>query len=221
MQRIPEPELMEAADQAEAYARADFSAPHQRLVDLFREKFPGHDLAGYALDLGCGPGDVALRFARAFPHCILHGVDGSPAMLAAAEICHARHPGLRDRVVLLPGLLPDAALPRTQYDAILCNSLLHHLPDPAVLWQSVNRWAAPGSPIFIADLRRPDSPAEARRLTELYAAGEPSVLQHDFYHSLLSAFTPEEIRAQLAAAGLTHLQVESPSDRHVLIWGHR
>jgi SAM-dependent methyltransferase len=220
MQRIPEPELMEAQEQAEAYARADFASPHQRFVDLFGEKFPAFR-AGLVLDLGCGPGDVALRFARAYPECRLHGVDGSPAMLEAAALCYARHPGLRERVQLHHGLLPDAALPAACYDAVISNSLLHHLHDPGVLWQSVARWAAPGAPVFVVDLRRPASEAEARRLTACYAAGEPAVLQHDFYHSLLAAFEPEEIRAQLLRAGLGHLEIEIPSDRHVLIWGYR
>ena len=212
---------MESPAQAEAYARADFSTPHQRFVELFGDKFPGLALAGAVLDLGCGPGDVALRFARAYPHCTVHGVDGSPAMLAAASVCHQRHPGLQDRVHLFEGLLPQATLPLDRYHAVICNSLLHHLPDPAVLWASVVRWAAPGAPVFVVDLRRPPSAEEARRLTDCYAAGEPAVLQHDFYHSLLSAFEPGEIRAQLEAGGLGHLHVETPSDRHVVIWGNR
>lgn len=220
MHRILEPELMSDPDQAVVYARADFAAPHQRFVELFAEKFPGRFVRGFVLDLGCGPGDVALRFARAYPACRVHGVDGSPAMLAATDICHARHPGLRHRVQLLEGLLPDAPLPRHRYDAVISNSLLHHLPDPMVLWKSVRQWAAPGAPVFVVDLRRPADPAEARRLADLYAAGEPAVLQHDFYHSLFAAFAPEEIRQQLRDARLGHLHVEVPSDRHVLIWGN-
>lgn len=221
MQRIPEPELMTDPAQAAAYARADFAAPHQHFVNLFAEKFPGQARRGFVLDLGCGPGDVALRFAKAHPACQVHGVDGAPAMLEAAYLCHARHPGLRDRVHLMFGLLPDAVLPRPAYNTVISNSLLHHLPDPLVLWRSITRWAAPGAPVFVMDLRRPADLAEARRLAAHYAAGEPAVLQHDFYHSLLAAFTPEEIRDQLRQARLDHLRVEVPSDRHVLIWGNR
>lgn len=221
MQRIPEPELMTDPAQAAAYARADFAAPHQRFVDLFAEKFPGLAVRGFVLDLGCGPGDVALRFAKAHPACQVHGVDGAPAMLEAAHLCHACHPGLRDRVHLMFGRLPDVVLPRPAYDAVISNSLLHHLPDPRVLWRSITRWAAPGAPVFVVDLRRPADLPEARRLADRYAAGEPAVLQHDFYHSLLAAFTPEEIQNQLKLARLDHLRVEVPSDRHVLIWGHR
>ena len=219
MQRQVEPELMETEAQARAYAKADFEAPHSRLVDLFRERFPGAPSTARVLDLGCGPGDVALRFAAAYPGWRIDGVDGSAAMLAAADICHRRHPGLRDRVRLLHGMLPDCPLPEAQYDVVICNSLLHHLHDPDVLWRSVRTWAAPGAPVFIADLRRPPTSAEARRLTDLYTQGEAEVLRRDFYHSLHAAFEPDEIRAQLEAAGLDHFSIDQPSDRHILIWG--
>jgi ubiquinone/menaquinone biosynthesis C-methylase UbiE len=33
------------------------------------------------LDLGCGPADVTIRFAKANPGYKFHGVDGSAAML--------------------------------------------------------------------------------------------------------------------------------------------
>ena len=221
MQRIMEPELMESAAQAEAYARADFEAPHRRFVELFREKFPALAVEGFVLDLGCGPGDISLRFAAAHPRCTVHGIDASPAMLAAAPICHERHPGLRNRVQLFEGYLPDAALPRTAYEVVICNRLLHHLPDPLVLWRSIARYAAPGAPVFVVDLQRPPSVEEAQRLGDLYTQGEPDVLRHDFYHSLLAAFEPGEIRSQLDACGLGHLEMDLPSDRHICIWGIR
>ena len=39
MQRIPEVELMDDPEQTLAYARADFSEPHNHFVALFREHF--------------------------------------------------------------------------------------------------------------------------------------------------------------------------------------
>ncbi|HMP75107.1 MAG TPA: class I SAM-dependent methyltransferase [Kiritimatiellia bacterium] len=220
MKRTVEPELMEEAGQAAAYALADFAAPHSRLVDLFRERFPDAPTNARVLDLGCGPGDVALRFAAAYPGWRIDGVDGSEAMLAAADICHHRHPGLRDRVRLLHGMLPDCALPEARYDIVISNSLLHHLHDPNVLWRSVRKWAAPGAPVFIADLRRPATAEEARRLTEFHTAGEAAELRRDFHHSLHAAFEPDEIRQQLRDTGLAHFSIDLPSDRHVLVWGH-
>jgi hypothetical protein len=69
------------------------------------------------------------------------------------------------------------------------------------------------------DLMRPATLDELERLATLYAAEAPPVLQRDFRHSLAAAYRPDELRSQLAEAGLPSLRVEAVSDRHLLIWG--
>ena len=80
MDRVPEPELMLDRDQARAYASADFEEPHSHFITLLQQKLPDLPTDGRALDLGCGSGDIALRFARAFPAWSVEAVDGSPAI---------------------------------------------------------------------------------------------------------------------------------------------
>ena len=220
MKRIPEPELMDTQEQAEAYAGADFSAPHDRFVALFKASFPGYQPRGEVLDLGCGPGDICIRLARAFPACRILGVDGSPAMLQASRALLRRAPDVRTRIHLVHGLLPDHAFPRT-YTVITSNSLLHHLHDPMVLWHTIRNQARRGARIFVVDLKRARDPAHARRLAGRYAGDAPPALKRDFYNSLFAAFTPDEIRGQLRRAGLGELRVEVVSDRHVMIQGIR
>jgi ubiquinone/menaquinone biosynthesis C-methylase UbiE len=217
MKRIPEPELMETPEQAAAYAAADFAAPHERVVALFRRLFPDAR-PRKALDLGCGPGDIACRFARTFRSCRVLGVDGAPAMLACGQRALRREPALARRVTLVRGLLQDWR-PTRRFPVILCNSLLHHLYDPQVLWSCIRRCAAPGARVFVVDLRRPPTRRAARALRDRYAAGEPAILRRDFLHSLHAAFTPAEIRAQLREAGLDGLRVRALGDRHVMAWG--
>ena len=218
MHRVPEPELMDDADQARAYAAADFEQPHNEFITQFRRRFADRSVQGCVLDLGCGPCDITRRFALTYPDCTLHAVDGAAHMLTlGADML--RHNGLATRITLVKARLPDAALPRTGYDAVISNSLLHHLADPQVLWHSITRYARPGAPVFIMDLSRPDSTAAARALMEQYAAGEPEVLRQDFYNSLCAAYRPDEIAAQLQAAGLGHLTIETISDRHCIVHG--
>lgn len=218
MERIPEPELMDEDEQARAYAWADFAEPHDRFVELFRESFPDEAITGRVLDLGCGPADVTLRFARAFPACTIDGVDGAERMLHYGHDAVARA-GLEARVRLIHGYLPGAALPGAQYDALISNSLLHHLHDPMVLWDAVKAYARPGAPVFIMDLMRPESRERAQALVDQYAANEPEVLRHDFFHSLLAAYRTDELAGQLARAGLSRLTVRAASDRHLTISG--
>jgi len=218
--RTPEPELMAGAEQARAYAEADFTEPHDRFVALFGESFPELGMNGRVADLGCGTADVTLRFARAYPDCRIDGVDGSAAMLLHGHAAVAAA-GLGERVTLLHGRLPEAVLPAATYPVVISNSLLHHLHRPGVLWATVDRLADTDAAVFIMDLLRPDSAAVVDRLVATYAADEPEVLQRDFRASLHAAFTVAEVRAQLRDAALEWLDVCVVSDRHLVISGVR
>jgi SAM-dependent methyltransferase len=218
LQRTPEPDLMNGAEQALAYARSDFSEPHNAFVAHFQRLFP--DFAGgHVLDLGCGPADIGIRLCEALPAVALTGVDGAAAMLELGREAIERH-GLAQRLVLEQRYLPDATLPQAAYDAAISNSLLHHLNDPGVLWQTLRHGAKAGAPVLVMDLMRPATLAQAEHLKQCYAADAPPVLQRDFYHSLLAAYRPDEIRDQLAAAGLSRWRVEAVSDRHFIVWGN-
>ena len=218
MERIPEPELMDDPEQAKAYASADFSDPHNAFVAHFRRLFRDF-VAGRVLDLGCGPADVGIRFCKAYPDALLTGVDASSAMLQRGYAA-VREAGLAERLQLVQSYLPDESLAAFQFDAVISNSLLHHLDDPAVLWETVRQTASPGAPVLIMDLMRPASLVEVGQLAERYAADAPPVLRRDFHNSLLAAYRPEEVRAQLHNANLFGFRVEPVSDRHLLIWGN-
>ena len=218
MKRIPEPELMDELEQARAYASADFSEPNERFVGYFESEFPSFE-AGSVLDLGCGPGDIVLRLAQRHRALTVHGLDGSRAMLAFAA---ARLFGMHDlqgRVQFIEGVLPGAQLPLPRYDAVVSNSLLHHLHDPLVLWHSVRELGGPGAAVLVMDLFRPGSEGAAREIVEAYAREEPEVLKRDYFNSLCAAFEPGEVREQLHAAGLGQLEVRTVSDRHLLVAG--
>ena len=217
--RIPEAELMDTAEQADAYAAADFGAPHDALVALFGETFPELG-GGRVLDLGCGPADVTVRLAQAHPRFAVDGVDGAAAMISRGR-ARVAAAGLGDRIRLFEQRLPVPAVEWAQrgpYDAVVSSSLLHHLADPAVLWDTVRAAVGPGGAVFVWDLRRPVSTEAARALVDEYAAGEPEVLRVDFYNSLCAAYTAAEIRAQLESAGLV-LEVVEFGDRHVAVRG--
>jgi trans-aconitate methyltransferase len=220
MNRIPEPELMNEAEQARAYAQADFAEPHDRCIELLKTSLPDLPQTGTALDLGCGPGDITLRLARAFARWGIDGLDGSPAMLHYGYKA-VQQAGLAAQVTLYESYLPSPHAPRDRrYDLIFSNSLLHHLKDPMVLWQSVHQWTKLNGAIFIMDLMRPSSTATAAQLVNQYAANEPEILRQDFYNSLLAAYRIDEVQKQLQQAHLEYLEVKPVSDRHFILWGH-
>ncbi len=209
---------MDAPAQARAYADTDFSASNRLFVDLFRQLWPT-GFAGRTLDLGCGPGDIPLRLARAFPVATIDAVDGAEAMLAIAREATAGEPQVGKRIRWLRAYLPSPALEASAYDAVLSNSLLHHMADPLDLWRAVRDCARPGAAVLVMDLARPGSEAEVERLLALHAAGAPDLLVRDFRTSLHAAYRIDEVREQLAAAGLAGLDVAMVSDRHLAVSG--
>jgi ubiquinone/menaquinone biosynthesis C-methylase UbiE len=219
MQRIPEPELMDDPEQALAYSKADFSAAHGARVQIFRSLYPRIELQGPALDLGCGSGDVLLRFARAFPAAQFYGLDGSQPMLDLAREALETELPLRSRVHLLYGIIPEGPIPKQPWQLIMSHSLLHQLHRPQVLWRTIRECGPPGCAVFVADLRRPPSELEARRVVSVTSKDEPQILQRDFYNSLCAAFEPDEVRAQLAEGGLPHLEVRLHDPFHLTVHG--
>lgn len=208
---------MDDPAQARAYAQADFNEANSLFLDLFEHYFPAHE-PEQALDLGCGPGEITLRFAGRYLRCHLTGIDGAEAMLAFARQHLERRPDLKHRVDFQKIRIPADGLCR-RYDTILSNSLLHHLPDPLLLWREIRRLGLPGAAVLVMDLERPASQREAKAMVDRYAAEEPEILRRDFFNSLCAAFSQTEIRAQLLEAGLKDFQVEKVSDRHLAIYG--
>jgi 2-polyprenyl-3-methyl-5-hydroxy-6-metoxy-1,4-benzoquinol methylase len=216
MERILEPELMDDPEQALVYARADFEQENQGFVDRFREYFPEFT-EGHILDLGCGPGDIPVRFARALPSCRITAVDASEPMIRLAEET-VREAGLSSRITFRCERFQDLA-GVSIVDAAISNSLLHHVPNPLQLWHKLRLAVKPGSPVLVMDLLRPESPEEAQAIVDRYAFGAPDILRRDFYNSLLAAFTEDEIGSQLARMNLTRLLIDVVDDRHWVVSG--
>lgn len=219
MQRIPEPEeLMDEAEQAQAYADADFSAANKLFVELL-EQLPSGMLHGRLLDLGCGPADIPLLLAARHPELSIDAVDGAQAMLKLAKQRLVENTEAGRRVRLLCEYLPSPRLAHQHYQLVVSNSLLHHLVDPGVLWDTVKNCAQPGAQILIMDLARPTSELALDALVETYAIDAPDVLRRDFRNSLMAAYTVGEIHDQLHTADLDYLDVSMVSDRHLAISG--
>jgi 2-polyprenyl-3-methyl-5-hydroxy-6-metoxy-1,4-benzoquinol methylase len=216
MDRVLEPELMEDEQQVLAYAKADFEEENQGFVDRFREYFPDFS-DGHVFDLGCGPGDIPIRIAKTLPACRVTGIDASAPMIRLAEQAVAQA-GLSGRVTFRCERFQDIA-GANRADAVLSNSLLHHVPNPLQFWNRLRQLVKPGSPVLVMDLLRPDSPEEAQAIVDRYAAREPQILRRDFYNSLLAAFTEDEVTTQLARMNLTRLLIDVPDDRHWVVGG--
>ena len=144
-------------------------------------------------------------------------------MLAVArERLAGAPPELAGRLRFEQALLPLAAAGELEahFSAVVCNSLLHHLHDPAALWQAVAKLGAPGAFVYVQDLRRPFSAEAVEALVASEMASAPEVLRRDYSASLHAAFSPEEVQQQLEQAGLAaQLQVAPLQERYMEVWG--
>jgi SAM-dependent methyltransferase len=219
MDRVTEPELMVDDDQAVAYSEANFAESHQAAVTRFGEAFPSFS-RGRILDLACGPADITVRFARAYPEARVVGLEGSPPMLALGRQRVAAA-GLDDRVGFAHMALPDPDLAQLgTFDAVVSTNSLHHFHDPSVLWDAMRATARSGACLFVQDLCRPESPERAQAIVDEHPGDLPDVLRRDYYNSLCAAFTPAEVALQLEAAALPGFTVAAVTDRHLVAHGH-
>jgi ubiquinone/menaquinone biosynthesis C-methylase UbiE len=225
--RVPEPELMDSETEADDYDRMDFSEVNDRFVQDARAALGP---ARAVLDLGTGTGRIPLLYVEASDPGRIVAVDAAPAMLARAEANRAAHGGPRAARIVF--LLADAArLPFVDgaFDAVMSNSLVHHLPDPTPTFAAIARALTRGGRAFVRDLARPDSEAVLDAQTDRYApipvelAGDDRARherQRDLFRaSLHAAFTTHEVHAMAERAGLRGACVAMTTDRHwTLTW---
>ncbi len=107
------------------------------------------------LDVGCGTGDLTMvARARAGVAGTAHGIDASPAMIAAARRKAARAGCEIDyRVAAVEALpFPDAAV-----DVVVSSLMMHHLPDGLKhqALTEMRRVLKPGGRLLVVDLKRP------------------------------------------------------------------
>ena len=221
MKRIREAELMDVQINAHAYSSADFSEPNSKFIALFAEKFPAFD-GQQIIDLGCGPADITVRFAQHYPQTRVAGVDGADAMLDIARKVISGHTTFANRIDVRRWHIGREVNPfgSEVFDAVVSNSLLHHMDNPLDLWKTIRVCAAPGAAVLVMDLIRPHSRIEAETIVEKYSGEEAEVLKVDFLNSLLAAYRPAEIIDQLLSVNMDSLHIEVVSDRHLIVFGY-
>ena len=157
----------------------------------------GQRHAARILELGCGPGELAHELA-VLTEAQVTGVDLSERFIAQARQDY-RRPNLDFIVADLTREIPAPGQDR--YHAITGNGILHHLYHHLdTVLPALHRWLRPGGRLVFwePNLWNPYiwtifSLAPFRRLAKL----EPGEM----------AFTPHFIRARLASAGFTNIEV--------------
>lgn len=216
MQRQLEPEYMDTPQEAAAYDLMDHTQVNRQFVDDLLVAVGSSDATLSVLDLGAGTALIPIELCRRDQSVRVVAVDAAEHMLdVARKNVHAA--GLAERIELR---LADAKLPEhcqaagERYAVVMSNSLVHHLPDPAVFFDRAIELAEPGGLLFVRDLFRPTDEKQWRRLVETYAGTESDHARQMFADSLRAALTVREVRELVAQRGFGGETVQATSDRH-------
>lgn len=87
------------------------------------------------LDVGCGPGTVAVAARRAGFSAV--GLDADPSML---DLAHRKN----SATTLVCGALPDLPFADGQVDAVAANFVVNHTPEPRASVRELARVTRPG-----------------------------------------------------------------------------
>ena len=121
------------------------------------------------LEIGSGPGELALEIADRLAGAEVVGIDLADAMVARASDA-ARAAGLGDRVRFQVGDAAALPLPDGSFDTVVSTLSLHHWSDPAAVFNEIGRVLRPGGVALIYDLR---AFAYTRHELEVFLAGVP------------------------------------------------
>ncbi|MCS7079842.1 MAG: class I SAM-dependent methyltransferase [Chloracidobacterium sp.] len=210
MERILEPEVMDTAEEAADYDAMDFT----EVNTAFAEAFVALGFrSGRVLDVGTGTARIPILIAERLPDVTIVAVDLSAEMLKLAAR-HVAAAGLATRIELHLADAKRLPFPEACFDAVVSNSIVHHIPDPVVVLQEMGRVAKPGAALLVRDLLRPETPEAADALVNRYAANDSPRQRKLFRDSLGAALTLEEVVAAAQKAGLADVTIAQTSDRH-------
>lgn len=209
--RILEPEVMDTPDEARDYDAMDHSEVNRLFVADFLHYFREEE--GVVLDLGTGTAQIPIQLCRRHPAVEIHAVDLAEHMLRLAQD-NVRQAGFPDRIQLQRIDAKALPFPDRCYAAVISNSIVHHIPEPAGVLAEMVRVIRPGGVIFVRDLLRPADRVQLKSLVQTYAGDVNAHQRQMFADSLHAALTLDEIRALVGALGMDQQDVRQTSDRH-------
>jgi SAM-dependent methyltransferase len=228
--RTLEPEVMDTAEEVADYDAMDHATVNRVFVDDFlaawgggSDPHPGggaakHSELGRVLDVGTGTALIPIELGRRGVACRVTAIDLAAEMLKLARQ-NVAAAGLSEVIAL--ELVDAKGLPYgdATFDAVMSNSIVHHIPQPRGTLAEMRRVVKRGGLLFVRDLLRPESSEEVERIVEMYAGRENAHQRQLFRQSLHAALTVDEVRGLLRELSLPEGWARQTSDRHWTLWG--
>lgn len=225
--RTLEPEVMDTREEAVDYDAMNHADVNRAFVD---------DLLAFArtsgleelqsdeplriLDVGTGTAQIPIELCRRPVPCDVWAIDLAAEMLLLAQQ-NVRGAALDGRILLEQQDAKALEYPSADFDWVISNSIVHHIPEPETSLREMLRVLRPGGMFFVRDLLRPESDDEVEAIVTTYAGQENEHQQQLFRQSLHAALTVDEIRDLMVSFGWPGECVSRNSDRHWTIAGRQ
>ena len=199
-------------EQAASYANANFSESNNIFINT---TFQHVKIDNYTklLDVGCGDGEIPIRISKE-TDCEITAIDGSQAMLNEFKKKIDKN-NVRN-IFLHKKLIDQNLFIDKSFDVIICNSVLHHVSDLSLFWNTIFRLTRKNGIICLMDLERPKSNKELDDILLKYGGKDP-ILLDDFKNSLKAAYTINEVSQQLDGYNNISFNIKPISDRHFFV----
>ena len=210
LHRILEPEVMDTPEEARDYNEMDHSEVNRIFVD---DLLACGEVSGNILDLGAGTALIPIELCERVEDCRVMASEMSASMLDLA-VYNLAVSSVAERIQLDQADAKQLHYEDDQFDIVMSNSIVHHIPEPAAVLGEAVRVAKPGGLLFFRDLMRPVESADVSRLVATYAADANEHQRKLFDDSLRAALDLDEIRELVASLGFSRETVQATSDRH-------
>jgi ubiquinone/menaquinone biosynthesis C-methylase UbiE len=224
LKRILEPEVMDTAAEAIDYNSMDHSHVNRLFVNDFLQALaklpPPVGCPWQIFDAGTGTALIPLELLKRNFNAIVTASDLAEEMLVVARE-NVAAAGFTESIRLMRSdckRLPEAS---STYDAVMSNSIIHHIPQPRDVLAELWRILKPGGLLFVRDLLRPQDPTTLNALVQMYAGDANAHQQQMFRDSLHAALNLTELRGLLDELAIPADCACATSDRHWTIVAYR
>jgi ubiquinone/menaquinone biosynthesis C-methylase UbiE len=219
--RILKKEVMSSEEEALAYdlvVSRYVSVVHAGFAETVINLSPPE---GKFLDIGTGTGWDAILVAKNTSNIQVTAVDLSDEMLKFAS-CNASKERVDNKINFIKGDAKSLPFNDRSFDAVFCQNMLHHLPEPEKMLAEIKRVVKSDGAIIIRDLVRHSKFMNAI-CVNILGINYNKTMKEEYRKSILAALSEQEwlkLKNRMDMPGLrftkqflTHVSIERPSIR--------
>lgn len=226
--RTLEPEVMDTLEEAVDYDTMDHSAVNQSFSEEFLAALrrapelaarlavgaaPPKPAMLSVLDVGTGAARIPIAICRLTDRLRITAIDLSAHMLQLGQR-NVIEQGFERQIKLDQVDAKNLPYAAASFDAVISNSIIHHIPRPIEVLREMLRVLRLGGLLFVRDLLRPPDAEQIAAILSKHAAGTNDHQRQLFDQSLHAALTLEETATLLHELGLDPAGVAQTTDRH-------